>query len=120
MELRLEPEIPVTRVVNGHNIFNKGYHHGLKGKSYEEYYGKERAVEIKKRHSEALKGHKCWSDGTAHAFPCIAVTPRRGMVQIRLNNSSSPKTAPKLRHCPQIYKTKIQAEKRMAMVFGER
>lgn len=23
MELRLDPEIPVTRVVNGHNVFNK-------------------------------------------------------------------------------------------------
>lgn len=57
MELRLDPEIPVTRVVNGHNVFNKGYHHGLRGKTYEEYYGKERAVEIRKRHSEALKGH---------------------------------------------------------------
>ena len=43
MELRLDPEIPVTRVVNGHNVFNKGYHHGLRGKTYEEYYGKERA-----------------------------------------------------------------------------
>lgn len=32
MELRLDPEIPVTRVVNGHNVFNKGYHHGLRGK----------------------------------------------------------------------------------------
>ena len=42
MELRLDPEIPVTRVVNGHNVFNKGYHHGLRGKTYEEYYGKER------------------------------------------------------------------------------
>ena len=30
------PEIPVTRVVNGHNVFNKGYHHGLRGKTYEE------------------------------------------------------------------------------------
>ena len=40
MELRLDPEIPVTRVVNGHNVFNKGYHHGLRGKTYEEYYGK--------------------------------------------------------------------------------
>lgn len=58
MELRLDPEIPVTRVVNGHNVFNKGYHHGLRGKTYEEYYGKERAVEIRKRHSEALKGHR--------------------------------------------------------------
>lgn len=47
MELRLDPEIPVTRVVNGHNVFNKGYHHGLRGKTYEEYYGKERAVEIR-------------------------------------------------------------------------
>lgn len=33
MELRLGPEIPVTRVVNGHNVFNKGYHHGLRGKT---------------------------------------------------------------------------------------
>lgn len=44
MELRLDPEIPVTRVVNGHNVFNKGYHHGLRGKTYEEYYGKEREL----------------------------------------------------------------------------
>lgn len=75
MELRLDPEIPVTRVVNGHNVFNKGYHHGLRGKTYEEYYGKERAVEIRKRHSEALKGHRYWSNGNAHAFACIAITP---------------------------------------------
>lgn len=40
MELRLDPEIPVTRVVNGHNVFNKGYHHGLRGKTYEEYMAK--------------------------------------------------------------------------------
>lgn len=70
MELRLDPEIPVTRVVNGHNVFNKGYHHGLRGKTYEEYYGKERAVEIRKRHSEALKGHRYWSNGKR---PCLCV-----------------------------------------------
>ena len=29
MELRLDPEIPVTRVVNGHNVFNKGYHQSI-------------------------------------------------------------------------------------------
>lgn len=40
MELRLDPEIPVTRVVNGHNVFNKGYHHGLRGKTYEETMAK--------------------------------------------------------------------------------
>lgn len=39
------------------------------------YYGKERAVEIRKRHSEALKGHRYWSNGNAHAFACIAITP---------------------------------------------
>ena len=54
MELRLDPEIPVTRVVNGHNVFNKGYHHGLRGKTYEEYYGKERAVEIRKKDTARL------------------------------------------------------------------
>ena len=37
MELHLDPIIPVTRVVNGHNVFNKGYRHGLRGKTYEEY-----------------------------------------------------------------------------------
>lgn len=76
MELRLDPEIPVTRVVNGHNVFNKGYHHGLRGKTYEEYYGKERAVEIRKRHSEALKGHRYWSNGNAHALRVSQSLPK--------------------------------------------
>lgn len=73
MELRLDPIIPVTRVVNGHNVFNKGYRHGLRGKTYEEYYGEERAKEIRKRHSEALKGHPYWSNGLAAAKPCVAI-----------------------------------------------
>lgn len=46
MELHLDPIIPVTRVVNGHNVFNKGYRHGMKGKTFEEYYGEERAKEV--------------------------------------------------------------------------
>ena len=73
MELHLDPIIPVTRVVNGHNVFNKGYRHGLRGKTYEEYYGEERAKEIRKRHSEALKGHPYWSNRRAAAKPCVVI-----------------------------------------------
>ena len=73
MELHLDPIIPVTRVVNGHNVFNKGYRHGLRGKTYEEYYGEERAKEIRKRHSEALKGHPYWSNRTANAKACVVI-----------------------------------------------
>ena len=43
MELRLDPEIPVTRVVNGHNVFNKGYHHGLRCHSSPVYKTKNQA-----------------------------------------------------------------------------
>lgn len=73
MELHLGPIIPVTRVVNGHNVFNKGYRHGLRGKTYEEYYGEERAKEIRKRHSEELKGHPYWSNRRAAAKSCVVI-----------------------------------------------
>lgn len=73
MELTLPPEIPMTRVVNGHNIFNKGYHHGMKGKTYEEYYGEELAMKMKKTKSEKLKGHKFWGNTDAASKKVIAI-----------------------------------------------
>lgn len=75
MELTLPPKIPVTRVVNGHNVFNKGYVHGLRGKTYEEYYGEEIAKRLKQIRSERFKGHPFWGNNKAHAFRCVAVLP---------------------------------------------
>lgn len=77
MELHLDPIIPVTRVVNGHNVFNKGYRHGMKGKTFEEYYGEERAKEIKRKMSESLKGHPCWTKNKAASKPCVAISEGR-------------------------------------------
>lgn len=73
MELTLSPKIPMTRVINGHNSFNKGYHHDLKGKTYEEYYGEEKAQAMKKAKSEKLKGHPFWSNGDAAAKKVVAI-----------------------------------------------
>ena len=77
MELHLDPIIPVTRVVNGRNVFNKGYRHGIRGKTYEEYYGEKRAKEIHRKRSEALKGHPCWTKNKAAAKPCVAICDGR-------------------------------------------
>lgn len=73
MELTLPPEIPMTRVVNGHNVFNKGYHHGMKGKTYEEFYGEELAKQMKNTKSEKLKGHKFWGNANAASKKVIAI-----------------------------------------------
>ena len=73
MELTLPPEIPITRLVNGRNVFNKGYHHGMKGKTYEEYYGEELAKQMKKTKSEKLKGHKFWGNANAASKKVIAI-----------------------------------------------
>lgn len=73
MELTLPPEIPMTRVVNGRHVFNKGYHHGMKGKTYEEFYGEELAKQMKKTKSEKLKGHKFWGNADAASKRVVAI-----------------------------------------------
>lgn len=73
MELTYSDEIPVTRVINGHNCFNKGYRHGLRGKTYEEYYGKETAEKMKKSKSKKMKGHPFWGNNKARAKKVVAI-----------------------------------------------
>lgn len=73
MELTFSDTIPMTRVINGRNSFNKGYHHELKGKTYEEYYGEETAKRMRKIKSEKLKGHKFWSNADAAAKKVVAI-----------------------------------------------
>lgn len=79
MELTLPPRIPITRVVNGHNVFNKGYVHPMRGKTYEEYYGEDAARRIKKTKSEHLKGHPFWGNRNGHSNPCVAIFDGRIM-----------------------------------------
>lgn len=73
MELTLSPVIPTTRVINGHNVFNKGYHHGIRGKTYEEYYGEEAARKKKEKMSKSMTGRKrdCKCDGAAKKVVAI-------------------------------------------------
>ena len=85
MELTLPPEIPITRVVNGHNVFNKGYHHGMKGKTYEEYYGEELAKQMKITKSEKLKGHRFW--GNAKAASKIVIAIKNGTIIARYESA---------------------------------
>lgn len=73
MELKLDPVIPVTRVVNGHNVFNKGYRHGIRGKTYEEYYGEEIGRKKREKMSKKMKGHPYWSNNKAAAKPCVVI-----------------------------------------------
>lgn len=73
MELHLDPIIPVTRVVNGHNVFNKGYRHGIRGKTYEEYYGEETGRKKRENMSRKMKGHPYWSNRKAAAKPCVVI-----------------------------------------------
>lgn len=73
MELILPPEIPVTIVVNGHNVFNKGYRHGIRGKTYEEYYGEEVGRKKREDMRSKMKGHPFWGNRLASAKPCVAI-----------------------------------------------
>lgn len=73
MELHLDPIIPVTRVVNGHNVFNKGYRHGIRGKTYEEYYGEEIGRKKRENMSRKMKGHPYWSNRKSAAKPCVVI-----------------------------------------------
>lgn len=84
MELYLDPIIPVTRVVDGHNVFNKGYRHGIRGKAYEEYYGEEKGRAKRMKQSQTLKGHPYWSNGLAAAKPCVAI--KDGKIAARFNS----------------------------------
>lgn len=72
MELQLEPIIPMTRVINGHNSFNKGYKHPIRGKTYEEYYGEEKALEKRLKMSQSQKGHPGHGNKAA-AKSCVAI-----------------------------------------------
>lgn len=73
MELTLPPVIPTTRVVNGHNVFNKGYHHGIRGKTYEEYYGEETGRAKRENMRRKMKGHPFWSNADAAAKSVVAI-----------------------------------------------
>ena len=85
MELTFSPKIPTTRVVNGRNIFNKGYHHGIRGKTYEEYYGEEIGRKKRENMSRSLKGHPFWSNGDAAAKKCLAI--HNGKVVARFSSA---------------------------------
>ena len=117
MELHLDPIIPVTRVVNGHNVFNKGYRHGLRGKTYEEYYGEERAKEIRKRHSEALKGHPYWSNRRAAAKPCVVIHQGK---KVRFRHRRVNVAWHQLRHRKAVSERQNQeSQERLAVVLRE-
>ena len=72
MELTLEPIIPMTRVINGHNSFNRGYIHPIRGKSYEEYYGEEIGRKKRMNISQKMKGHK-YVPHRASDKSCVAI-----------------------------------------------
>lgn len=58
--------IPKGRKNPGHSEFMKKYmeeHHPFRGKTYEEFYGKEKANQIKKKISIKGKGRKAWNKG---------------------------------------------------------
>ena len=73
MELYLDPIIPMTRVINGHNSFNKGHHSPRKGKTLAELFGEEKAREILRKMSEGRK--KVGSRGGRGNYhkPCVAI-----------------------------------------------
>ena len=76
MELRLDPVVPrVVRGKDGRMRFNKGYHSPMKGKTFAEIYGEERARQITRKMSARQKGHPNYNPraSLAHARPCVAV-----------------------------------------------
>ena len=75
MELQLDPVIPmIVRGKDGRPKFNRGYHSPMKGKTYDEIYGEERARELKRIRSEKLKGHKDYNVCKIHRIvPCVAI-----------------------------------------------
>ena len=97
MELKLSPKIPVTRVVNGHNVFNKGYHHGLRGKTYEEYYGEKKARKKRKQMRKSMRGHPYWGNGVGNSKKCLAVC--NGMVVGRFSSITKAAEALGLNEC---------------------
>ena len=84
MELQLEPIIPMTRVINGHNSFNKGYKHPIRGKTYEEYYGEEKAFKKRLKMSQSQKGHPGHGNKAA-SKPCVAI--HDGRIMARFNSA---------------------------------
>lgn len=74
MELHLDPIVPMLRKnEKGCYIFNKGYVHPIRGKTYEEYYGQEKGKEKREAQSRKLKGHPYWGGSKAHSRPCVAI-----------------------------------------------
>ena len=113
MELHLDPIIPVTRVVNGHNVFNKGYRHGLRGKTYEEYYGEERAKEIIERASVLVKPEGCRK-------ALRGDSPREAAGKVRFRHRRVNVAWHQLRHRKAVSERQNQAAKeRLAVVLRE-
>lgn len=56
-ELYIPPEIPRFRKKGNVKLFNRGHTPILKGKTYEECFGKEVADRMKREKSERMKGH---------------------------------------------------------------
>lgn len=86
MELRLEPERPRFRK-NGAGekmVFNKGYTSPWKGSTFESYFGKERAEEIRCKMSRAQAGKKRGGK-SANAKPVVAI--ENGRLVARYNSS---------------------------------
>lgn len=92
MELTLSPKIPTTIIVNGHNVFNKGYHHGIRGKTYEEYYGEEAGKKKREKMSKSLKGHPFWSNGDASAKKVVAIYNGKVMARFTSAKKASEMT----------------------------
>lgn len=74
MELHLDPIIPMHRKCpDGRKRFNKGYHSPMKGKTFAEIYGEERARELLNARSKRMKGHPNYSSTLANSKPIVAI-----------------------------------------------
>lgn len=76
-ELNLNFKAPRFKIVNGRKLFNRGHIPVLKGKTYEECYGKERAAEIRKKMSERRKGHPYYGGRDGAGKPVVIISEGR-------------------------------------------
>ena len=75
MELQLDPIIPmrVRSKTCKKMVFNKGYIHPIRGKTYEEYYGEEKGRAKRENQSRKMKGHRPWGNPQGASKPCLAI-----------------------------------------------
>ncbi len=57
----------LSRIVSDKEKQSRSDNHWMKGKTYDELYGKEKALKIKKQRSMSLKGHSCYKSKSRSA-----------------------------------------------------